>query len=153
MPAPYFGGCLCGATRYRVAAEPVTVYACHCKDCQRRTGSAFGLSVVVPRNAIEITSGEPSSYHAELTEGRVKRGVQCGECGARLWGELQKQPGMVVLQAGTLDDTSWVHPAAHVWTRSSQSWFAFPPGVPVYRTSAEDFSQLVQHWRAALSKG
>lgn len=56
---PYTGRCFCEATRFRVNAEPLTLYACHCTDCQKRTGSAFALSLWVPRAAVEATMGEP----------------------------------------------------------------------------------------------
>jgi hypothetical protein len=149
MTAPYLGGCLCGAIRYRITAEPITVYACHCTDCQRRTGSALALSMLLPLAAIEVTAGEPAAYSASLPDGRVKRGRMCAGCCCRLWGEPPKRPGIAVLQAGTLDNTSWVRPAAHVCARSAQSWFVFPADVPVYPTMPEDPAELVRHWREA----
>lgn len=149
MSAPYVGGCLCGAIRYRVVAEPLTVYACHCTDCQRRTGSAFALSMIVPREGIEVNSGTPGSYHAALADGRVKRGKLCTACGTRLWGEPLKRPGVAVVQPGTLDDTSWIRPVAHIWARSAQPWFNFPAGARVYPTAPEDPAELARLWQAA----
>src|SRR6266849_4427599 len=102
MPAPYHGGCLCGAIRYRVADEPLTLYVCHCTDCQRRTGSAFALSMVVLNSALELLQGEPRAYAVTLSDGRQKHGKFCGECGTRLWGEPPKFPQVVVVQPGTL---------------------------------------------------
>jgi hypothetical protein len=147
MWASVSGGCLCGAVRYLLTAEPVTIYACHCSDCQRRTGSAFALCVLVRRTDVELTAGNLSACVARLDGGRTKRAAQCEVCGTRIWGELEKRPGMVVLQAGTLDDTRWVRPAAHVWTRSAQSWLTFAPGIPVYVTTPEDPSELAALWR------
>src|SRR5215208_1434106 len=148
MTAPYFGGCLCGAIRYRVASEPLTVYACHCTDCQRRTGSAFALSMVVALSSIELTSGAPASYHAALSDGRVKHGKLCAACGTRLWGEPVKRPSIAVLQPGTLDDTSWLKPVAHLWASEAQPWFTFPVGVRVYQTQPEDAAELVRLWKS-----
>lgn len=150
MTAPYPGGCLCGAIRYCVTAEPLTVYACHCTDCQRRTGSAFALSMVVPRNSIELMSGEPASYHAALLDGRVKQGKLCAACGTRVWGEPVKRPGIAIVQPGTLDDPSWVKPVAHIWARSAQPWVVFPPGARVFQTAPEDPSELARLWQNAL---
>ena len=59
--APYLGHCLCGAVAYRLTGEPLTFYACHCTDCQRRTGAAFALSMIVRRAALELTRGEPGT--------------------------------------------------------------------------------------------
>jgi len=149
MWVPVSGGCLCGALRYLLNAEPATIYACHCTDCQCRTGSAFALAVLVHRSEVELTAGELSLCAASLDDGRVKRAAQCGMCGTRLWAELEKRPGMVALQAGTLDDKSWVRPAAQVWTRSAQSWLALAPDIPSYATTPEDPSELAALWRRA----
>jgi hypothetical protein len=153
MVAPYPGHCLCGAVQYRVTAEPVTVYACHCTDCQHLSGSAFALAMVVPLASIEVRTGEPSSYFAELSGGRVRQGRLCRACGSRLWGVSQRRPDMAVVQVGTLENTSWVRPAAHVWAKSAQPWFIFPPDVPVYQTQPEDPAALVHHWRNAQGQG
>jgi hypothetical protein len=132
MPAPYAGGCLCGALRYEVRAEPLTIYACHCTDCQRRTGSAFALSMVVPRDAIVLQKGAPRDYRVTMPDGRIKTGKTCPDCSGRLWGEPVKAPQIAIIQPGTLDDTSWIRPVAHIWTRSAQ------PGT-VFETNARKF--------------
>ena len=126
MDLPLDGGCLCGAIRYRVHAEPLTVYACHCTDCQRRTGSAFAISLVLARDALELASGDPFFYRAIMHDGRVKQGRICAACGCRLWGEPANAPALVVIQPGSLDDTSWLRPVAHIWTRSAQRWLVLP---------------------------
>ncbi len=67
--APYFGQCLCGSVRYRVSQEPLTLYACHCTECQRRTGSAFALSLIVRRDDLQVSSGQTTGYSASLADG------------------------------------------------------------------------------------
>jgi len=129
MPAPYTGGCLCGELRYVVKSEPLTFYACHCTDCQRRTGTAFALSMVVSRGAFELQKGKPVFYKVQMTDGRTKTGNVCPACSTRVWGEPAKTPDVVIIQPGTLDDRSWLHPVAHIWTRSAQPWFQFPKDV------------------------
>jgi len=126
MPAPYTGGCLCGAVRYRLDGEPLTFYACHCTDCQRRTGTGFALSMVVERKSLQLEQGKPVHYAVKLADGRSKTGVVCAACNSRLWGEPAKLPDIAIIQPGTLDDTSWLRPVAHIWTRSAQPWFQFP---------------------------
>jgi hypothetical protein len=145
---PYSGGCLCGAVRYRVNSEPETLYACHCTDCQRRVGTAFALSLVVRRDALELTRGETVPYSAKLPDGRQKNGQLCATCSTRLWGESVRNPAFVIVQPGTLDDTSWLRPVAHIWTRSAQPWIRFPEGAALFETQPpEPWKVLFQLWR------
>ena len=126
MPAPYQGGCLCGEIRHVLNGEPLTLYACHCTDCQRRSGTAFALSMVVSRASLILQKGKPVHFAVRLADGRTKTGQVCTACNTRLWGEAAKLPDISILQPGTLDDTSWLRPCAHIWTRSAQPWFQFP---------------------------
>ncbi len=146
MPAPYAGGCLCGAVRYSVRAKPLTLYACHCTDCQRRTGSAFALSMVVPRAAVVLEQGNPTDYRVAMPDGRVKTGRACAQCSTRLWGEPVKAPDIAIVQPGTLDDTSWVRPVAHIWTRSAQPGTAFAPDAVKFEKMAGSFAELIRLW-------
>ncbi len=146
MGAPYAGGCLCGALRYRVTAEPLTIYACHCTDCQRRTGTAFALSMVVPRESVVLDQGTPIGYRVTLPDGRIKTGNACGSCSTRLWGEPVKAPQIAIVQPGTLDDTSWVRPVAHIWTRSAMPGTVFAPGAIKFEKMSGDFAALIRLW-------
>jgi hypothetical protein len=148
MPAPYTGGCLCGAVRYRIEGEPLTLYACHCTDCQRRTGSGFAMSLVVRNDGYVVETGAPVPYAATLADGRTKRGRMCAACGTRLWGEPVAAASFVVFQPGTLDDTSWLRPVAHIWTRSAQPWVTFATDARVYATQPAAFRELVDLWGA-----
>ena len=152
MAAPYAGGCLCGAIRYRVTAEPFTLYACHCTDCQRRTGSAFALSMVVPRESVVLEHGTPKDYAIEMPDGRIKTGRSCSACGTRLWGEPVKAPAIAIVQPGTLDDTSWVRPVAHIWTRSAMPGTVFPPDAVKFERQAGDFAVLRKLWSEDLQR-
>lgn len=147
MLLPYTGRCLCGATQYRVSDEPIMVYACHCTDCQKRSGSSFGLSVWVNRAAIEVTKGLPEARTTTSEEGRVQHIRQCEQCYTRLWTEPPKRPAVGILRGGTLDDTSWLQPVAHIWTRSAQPWFVFPEGVKCYEVQPASMDELGELWR------
>lgn len=148
MAAPYFGHCLCGAIRYRVNAEPYTLYACHCTDCQRRTGGAFGLSMLVKREAVELLQGEPARYSATLSNNRTKSGRMCGACGTRLWGE--PTIGTVcVIQHGNLEGPTGLAPIAHQWMCEAQPWVVLPEGTRCYDKSPADPMEMVNLWRAA----
>ena len=141
------GRCYCGAVRYRINEAPLTVYACHCTDCQKRSGSAFGLSMWVNRAAIEVTQGEAALLVATGHDGRPRRTRACLQCHTRLWSEPEKNPKLAVVRPGTLDDTSWLEPVAHIWTRSAQKWVEIPEGVARYETQPASMAELVTLWR------
>jgi len=84
MKLPLTGGCQCGALRYAIAAEPLSVYLCHCTDCQKQTGSAFGMSVLVPREALIYTSAHPMTWEKTADSGRKMDGEFCATCGVRI---------------------------------------------------------------------
>lgn len=124
------GGCQCGAVRYRIKGEPVSLVVCHCKECQRQSGSAFGMSLIVRTTEFALT-GNVSIYRRVADSGNGVKCAFCPTCGTRVYHEPERMSGMAVnVRAGTLDDTSALKPAAHVWTRSKQTWFEIPPGVP-----------------------
>jgi hypothetical protein len=146
MPAPYDGGCLCGLMRYRVSDEPLTLYVCHCTDCQRRTGSAFALSMVVLKSALELLQGDPRTYTV-TSSGVQRRGKFCADCSTRLWGEPLKFPQVVVVQPGTLDDTTWLRPIGHIWTRSKQPWVSIPNDTLNFEGQPDDPMIMVKAWQ------
>ena len=147
MEATLDGGCLCGVVRYRLGGEPLAFYACHCTDCQRQTGSAFALSMIVRRGDVELTSGEPRRFHLTLPDGREKRGSFCGACATRLWGEPVKFPQLLVLRPGTLDDPGAHEPHGDIWTSSARPWSSRTAG-PGFERQPEDPLALVRAWQA-----
>ena len=123
------GGCQCGRIRYAVTGEPRLLVVCHCTDCQRQSGSAFGMSLVVAVADFRVLEGEPRSFELRSEAGRGKRGVFCPDCGTRLYHETEFRKGSVSVKAGTLDDTSGLRPDMHIWTDSRQPWVSIPDGV------------------------
>ncbi len=124
------GGCQCGAVRYRVVGEPVVLAVCHCSECQRQSGSAFGMSLIVPKKSFQLLSGETKTFTRKAASGRNVACVFCPECGTRVY-HVPGLPGdNLNIKPGTLDDRSWLAPALHVWTKSKQPWFPIPGGVP-----------------------
>ena len=146
MPAPFTGRCLCEAIHFRVTEEPLTVYACHCTDCQKRSGSALGLSMWVKRAAIEVTRGEVTLHSSLNARGEPRRAKICGQCGVRMWSEPPKYPDYAVMRPGILDDRSWVRPIAHIWTRSAQPWVVIPPGSLTFEGQPADPLTLINAW-------
>jgi hypothetical protein len=115
------GGCLCGKVRYEITRPPALTAVCHCRHCQRSSGAAFSVNVLIPAGGVAI-QGDVSTYvDAGESGNRVLRRF-CGACGSALMSELAS--GMIAVKAGTLDDSSIVAPSVQVWTGSAQSWSA-----------------------------
>ena len=144
LPVP--GGCNCGQARYLLKRPPVTCYICHCHLCQKRTGSPFSMSLVLPAGGAELTSGVTGDARRVLPSGAVSTFLSCPTCHSRLWSERSDRPGMG-LRAGTLDDTSWVRPVAQFWTSSAQPW-AIVPGILTYDEQPTDPEPMLAAWRA-----
>jgi hypothetical protein len=148
MRLPLTGGCQCGAVRYAVTAEPITVYACHCHDCQRQTGAAFALSMVVPRGAIRVTAGVAREW---LRPGAVTASgtpALCLFCGARLYHLPERNQAVAVVKPGTLDDTSWLAAVGHIFTDHRQPWVVIPETTVNFPRQPPDFTALAAAWQA-----
>jgi len=130
MSNNYTGGCQCGSVRYTLTAKPLRTIACHCKDCQRQTGSAFSLSMLVPEDGLQIT-GETKRFTFCGDSGGQTTAVLCPNCGVRICHLPSRLPGTIALKPGTLDDTRWIRPEYFVWMQSAQSWVTVPDGITV----------------------
>ena len=146
MKLPLTGGCQCGALRYEVAESPLATYSCHCTVCQRLTSSAFSLAIVVPERGFRLTKGTPRLVERTADSGRTVTRLLCRKCGCWIAGTPQRPvPGDTAVgadtldmvrrvRAGTLDDTSWLRPTAHFWTRNKQPWVTLPEGDRIFET-------------------
>jgi len=131
MPIPFSGGCACGAICYECTAAPAISLNCHCRDCQRATGSAFAPVRRVPTEALKIT-GEPKWYEVTGDSGaRVRRGF-CPECGSYLFALALFQPDLISVTAANLDDPSKFRPDGDCYTASAQPWDYMNPKLPKY---------------------
>ena len=120
------GGCQCGTVRYRLEGEPLGLAVCHCTECQRQSGSAFGMSLAVPKDSFRLLSGELKTFTVLCDSGRTKHCAFCPSCGTRIYHRVFE--GALSIKPGTLDDTSWLSPAAHYWTMRKQPWVSIPDG-------------------------
>ncbi len=148
MTAPYTGGCQCKRIRYEIRAEPLTLYVCHCQECQKQSSSAFGMSMPVPRDAVVILQGQPKQYQRSSESGREVSCWFCGECGTRLFHNPARNPQITNLKPGTLDDTSWLKPVGNLWTRSSQKWVILNEQLLNYEAQPSDFTQLFEQFQS-----
>ena len=146
MNLPLTGGCPCGSIRYEVTQPPILVYTCHCTDCQHITGSAFAIGVLVLEEALRLTGKVPRIIESIADSGRPKRRCDCLDCAACVCG--RPQPGTLAagmvrsILGGTLDDTSWLRPAVHVWTRSKLPWIVLPESDQQFATRPGDVRQI-----------
>ena len=123
------GGCLCGRVRYMARDASQRGHICHCRDCQRYTGSAFATGMVFPADAIAI-EGELQSFTVAGTSGNAVHRLFCPHCGSGVLvrGDIRKD--VVVLQVGTLDDPSGYKPTAEIYTGSALPWVHAADGFP-----------------------
>lgn len=122
------GGCNCGQVRYRIDAKPVVVAQCHCRNCQRQSGSAFSVNLMVKADGV-TTTGELTTYEDRDTySGNPVYRRFCGTCGSPIFSELSAGNGMIIVKVGTLDDPSQLTPAVSVWTSTKWPWVDIPEG-------------------------
>ncbi len=133
MTQTHCGGCLCGDVRFVVAGRPLQVSVCHCRMCQRATGSAFSVEPIFLKERVEF-SGQPLSYysHRSVDHGRMVHFSFCRRCGNRIGLTLERFPAVQIIYGGTFDEPSWVAPTSHIFTDSALSWFELPAGVPCF---------------------
>jgi len=125
------GGCSCGAVRYRLTSDPLFVHCCHCLNCQRQTGSAFVINVLIEADQVEILTGEPHSVQVPRDDGSTQEILRCPECQVALYSSYGG-PAVSFVRAGTLDEPDRVAPDVHIFTRSKLPWVALPEGVPAF---------------------
>ncbi|MCB9946365.1 MAG: GFA family protein [Rhodospirillaceae bacterium] len=130
------GGCQCGDVRYAVRAAPRQLYACHCTECRRQSGSAFGLSLEVDRAAFALTRGRVATWTRPADGGGRVICHFCPRCGTRIWHEHDPASATLTVKAGTLDDPVDLSDAIHIWTDSRLPGVVIPdrarryPGEP-----------------------
>ena len=139
------GGCQCGAVRYTIKAETVTVYACHCYECQKQSASACALSIPLRLDVFNI-AGPLKSYERPTESGTTTSCWFCENCGTRVYHQSARASQSITLKGGTLDDTGNLEPVAHLWTGRKQPWIVLTPGVPAFETQPADLTA----WRNSL---
>jgi len=139
------GGCACGALRYKLTADPLIVHACHCRNCQRLTGSAFVTNIWIEKKFVETVSGVPKSFKLSGGSGNPHEVFFCDRCGTYLWSKYYAAPGdTVLLRVGTLDRPEAIKPDVHIFTRNKLPWLDLPKDVPAF----ESFYDLKEVWSA-----
>lgn len=140
------GGCACGAIRYKLTNGPLIVHACHCRDCQRITGSAFVINLWIERKFVETGPVVPKSFRLVGGSGNPHDVFFCDQCGTYLWSRYHGAPGdPLFVRAGTLDHPEAVEPDVHIFTRSKLAWLNLPADARAYKS----FYKIDEVWPAA----
>ena len=134
MTTDLTGGCLCGAVRYQVTAEPRDSAYCHCRMCQRRSGAPAVATAEIPSDGFAFTRGEPAIYQSS----DWGEPAFCAACGTEIFFAERGDPPNVSLNVGTLDDPEAVPPRRHIWTSSQLSWFTIADDLPRFAEGADD---------------
>ena len=121
MTSQFTGGCLCGAVRFELAAKPNYVYFCHCRDCQRESGSPFVTDMNIDRAALRIT-GPLTRYSRTGDSGKSVHRNFCTRCGTTILTEFDVDPEHVSIKACSLDDPSGLEPDRHLFVSRAQPW-------------------------------
>jgi hypothetical protein len=119
------GRCLCGQIQYAANADPAIIAVCHCKNCQKQTGTAFSVIVGIPKSAISI-QWKLKTFRDIGDSGQAVERNFCSECGSPIITDVAVMPELTFVKAGTLDDTSWLVPKIHIYCDSAQHWSLIP---------------------------
>src|SRR6478672_11278070 len=126
------GGCACGAVRYRLMSNPLFVHCCHCLNCQRQTGSAFVVNVLIETDRLDILAGDPQPVAVPRAGGKKQKIWRCPTCPVAVFRQYSSREIRFV-RAGTLDDPTAVAPAGYIVTRSKLPWVTLPDSVPAFK--------------------
>lgn len=136
------GGCACGAIRYKLTDAPLIVHACHCRDCQRLSGSAFATNIWIESKFVEAGPTAPSLFRLAGGSGQPHDLFFCERCGTSLWSRYHPVPWALFVRAGTLDEPDAIAPDIHIFTRSKLPWLELPAGARRFDT----FYKLDEVW-------
>ena len=125
------GGCACGAVRYRLASDPLFTHCCHCLNCQRQTGSAFVINLLIEADRVELLAGDPRPIEVPRDDGSKQTIFRCPTCQVAVFSEYGR-PEVRFVRGGTLDGPSSVVPDVHIFTRSKLPWIALPGSAPAF---------------------
>ncbi len=146
MSEVYEGGCQCGHCRYRITGKSLSLFACHCRECQKQSGSAFGMALWIQHPEIALLSGRLVSWTRETPTGQRMHCEFCPRCGTRLFHRQENRPDMISIKPGTLDDTASLAPVAHIWLDSAQRWSNAGGECLQYPGNPENFAPLIERW-------
>jgi hypothetical protein len=140
------GCCTCRAVRYRLTSGPLFVHACHCRWCQRETGSAFALNAMIETDRVQVLGEAPERVHTPSESGKGQAVMRCRHCHVAVWSHYAGAGDAVAfVRVGTLLEPDRLPPDIHIFTSSKQPWLVLPPGTP----AVPGYYERDQYWPAA----
>jgi hypothetical protein len=151
------GGCTCRRVRYRMTTGPLFVHCCHCRWCQRETGSAFALNALIEADRVQLLQGEVEVVDTPSSSGKGQRISRCPGCRVALWSNYGGGGDAVrFVRVGTLDEPDRLPPDIHIFTASKQPWVVLPAAMPAvaeyYKTSETWPAESLERRVALLSR-
>ena len=155
---PVEGGCDCRTVRYAMQSAPLFVHCCHCRWCQRETGTAFALNAMIEADRVSLLAGTPEVVHTPSNSGKGQLISRCPSCRIALWSNYGGAGKAVhFVRVGTLDDPDRFPPDIHIFTSTKQPWVILPTNAP----ATPEYYDRSQHWpktslerrEALLAKG
>jgi len=129
--SPLTGHCTCNDVRYHMTGRPLFVHCCHCRWCQRETGTAFALNAMIEADRVTLLQGAPEVVHTPSNSGKGQKIWRCPRCRIALWSNYAGAGDAVnFVRVGTLDEPDRLPPDIHIYTSTKQPWVVLPPGVP-----------------------
>lgn len=138
------GGCACGVVRYRLTSDPLFIHCCHCLNCQRQTGSAFVINLMIEADRVELLAGDPQPVAVPREGGKEQQIWRCPTCQVAVFSQYTHRQVRFV-RGGTLDDPAAFTPDVHIFTRSKVPWVTLPDSVPTF----EVYYDTKKLWPAA----
>lgn len=139
----YDGGCTCRQVRYRMTSKPLIVHCCHCRWCQRETGSAFVINAMIEADRVAVLTGEVEIIDTPSHSGNGQRISRCPRCHVAVWSNYSSN-AIHCVRVGTLDEPDRLPPDIHIFTASKQPWVVLPPDIP----AIEEYYETSDMWPA-----
>ena len=137
------GGCPCGGVRYRMESPPLFVHCCHCRSCQRETGTSYALNALIEADRVKLLEGEPQKTATPSNSGKGQDIWRCPKCRVALWSNYAGFGSKVnFIRVGSLDEPDRIVPDIHIYTSSKQPWVIVPEG----HAAVEKYYELKNHW-------
>ena len=147
------GGCTCGELRYELTRSPLVVNCCHCRWCQRETGTAFALNAMIETRYVRLLRGDPEQVDTPSNSGKGQKIVRCPSCRVAVWSHYAGAgPALSFIRVGTLEKPDALPPDIHIYTSSKQPWVVLPPDTPAFDTYYDRKVQLSEHALERLSR-
>jgi hypothetical protein len=139
------GGCTCRFVRYRMTSSPMFVHCCHCRWCQRETGTAFALNALIESDRVQLLQGEVDVVDTPSLSGKGQKVSRCPRCRVAVWSNYGGGGDKVrFVRVGTLDEPDRLPPDIHIYTMSKQPWVVLPPGA----AAVHEYYKTSEHWPA-----